>query len=83
MKPVVNGKASLCQWELTFSFLDKLQVNKFIELLLEDEIDFDFQYDHEFCDNVHTHTVTVTGSWANNLTRISKMLEKVDYDIGK
>jgi len=79
MKNVINGRASICTWDLNFYFLDKTQVIKFIELLLADEIDFDFTYEKDRVDDQERHYVTVTSSWANNLVRVAKMAKKVDY----
>ena len=81
-KPVVNGRASICAWELEFYYRDKDQIRKFVELLMADEVDFDFEYEKRL-DNTHElHYITVSGSWANNLVRVSKMAEKVDYKDG-
>lgn len=78
-KPVVGGRASICTWELEFYFLDKAQVKQFIDLLLEDEIDFDFEYEKRLDETHERHYIIVTGSWANNLVRVAKLAEKVDY----
>jgi len=79
MKPIVNGKASICQWELEFHFLDKNQIRKFVELLFKDEVDFDFEYDKRLDATSELLYITVRGRWANNLIRVAKMAESVDY----
>lgn len=78
----VNGRASICNWELEFYFLEKTQVRNFIKKLMKEKIDFNFDYWRE-CNNEDrlVHFVSVRGSWANNLTRISQILETVDYNM--
>ena len=78
-KPVVNGRASICTWELEFYYRDKDQIRKFIDLLLADEVDFDFEYEKRLDDTHELHYIVVTGSWANNLVRVAKMADTVDY----
>ncbi len=78
-KPVVNGRASICTWELEFHFRDVSQVRKFIKLLMEDEIDFNFDYEKVLDETGELNYITITGSWANNLVRIAEMLKEVDY----
>jgi len=80
--PVVNGRASICTWELEFYFRDKDQIRKFVKLLMKDEIDFDFEYEKVLDDLSELHYITVKGSWANNLVRVAKLAAKVDYKDG-
>ena len=82
MKPVVNGRASICTWELEFYFRDNTQIREFVKLLMEDEIDFDFEYEKVLDKTSELHYITVKGSWANNLVRVAKMATKVDYKYG-
>ena len=82
MKPVVNGRASICTWELEFYFRDNQQIREFVKLLMEDEIDFDFEYEKVLDETSELHYITVKGSWANNLVRVAKMAKKVDYKYG-
>ena len=82
MKPVVNGRASICTWELEFYFRDNTQIREFVKLLMEDEIDFDFEYEKVLGETSELHYITVKGSWANNLVRVAKMAKKVDYKDG-
>ena len=81
-KPVVNGRASICTWELEFYFRDNQQIREFVKLLMEDEIDFNFEYEKVFVEIGELHYITVKGSWANNLVRVAKMAKKVDYKDG-
>ena len=81
-KPVVNGRASICTWELEFYFRDNQQIREFVKLLMEDEIDFDFEYEKVLDETSELHYITVKGSWANNLVRVAKMAKKVDYKDG-
>jgi len=55
------------------------QIRKFINLLMNDEIDFHFEYEKVFDETKELHYVTVRGSWANNLARIAEMAAEVDY----
>ena len=80
-KPTVNGSASICTWDLQFYFLDKSQVNKFIDKLIQDSCNFKFEYELNRIDDEERHYVTVSGSWATNLLRLAKILKKVDYCI--
>ena len=82
MKPVVNGRASICTWELEFYFRDKAQIRRFVELLMVDAVDFDFEYEKVLDETSELHYITVKGSWANNLVRVAKMAKKVDYKDG-
>jgi len=82
MKPVVNGRASICTWELEFYFRDKDQIREFVKLLMKDEIDFDFEYEKVLDDVNELHYITVKGCWANNLIRVAKLAAKVDYKDG-
>jgi hypothetical protein len=79
MKPPVNGRASICTWELEFYFLSKEQIRKFINLLMNDEIDFDFEYEKILDETSTLHYIRISGSWANNLARIAEMAAEVDY----
>ena len=80
--PVVNGRASICTWNLEFYFRDKDQIRRFVELLMNDEVDFDFEYEKVLDETSELHYITVKGSWANNLVRVAKMAKKVDYKDG-
>lgn len=83
-QPVVRGSASVCTWSLEFKFLTREQCKKFINLFL-DEFEFanNIKYDKITGDSItkDEHWVTIEDfSWANNLTRVGKLLEKCDYE---
>ena len=79
MSNVVNNRASICQWELEFSFREKDQIRKFIKLLVDDDVDFDFECRKELDSTSEVYYINITGSWANNLVRVAKMADTVDY----
>lgn len=78
-KPVVNGKASICEWELELSFRDRSQVNEFIKLLLDEDVSYNFCVEKELDEISVFYVITVVGHWANNLVHVAKLAEKVDY----
>jgi hypothetical protein len=78
-KPVSNGRASICTWELEFHFRKEEQVKKFVKLLMKDEIMFDFECWTDYTDTCTLYYVNVSGSWANNLVTVAKIAKKVDY----
>lgn len=78
-KPVVNGRASICQWELQLMFRSRDQTQSFITLLLKDEVDYDFSFVKELDETSEFYVLTVVGKWANNLARVSRLAEQVDY----
>lgn len=80
--PVENGRASICTWELEFYYRKEEQVRKFIELLMKDELMFDFEYEKVLDETSTLHYITIKGSWATNLVRISQLAEQVDYNDG-
>ena len=82
-KPVVNGKASICNWDLRIRFHTKEQVKKAIQFLLEMEINFDFSVSYLMGDSVtpDTFIIDIDGmSWANNLQHVAEILKDVDYN---
>jgi len=72
--------SDVCDWSLEFSFRDNRRCKKFIKRLLRLPFTLTFTYD-EYCgdDGYTRYRVQVEGSWAKNLTLVSKMMEKVDY----
>lgn len=75
-----SSRADICHWHLEFSFYDKEKVIEFLRLLLEKDIDFPFSYEMVLTETRTKHVVTIEDmSWANNLTAVAKILEKVDY----
>ena len=82
-QPTVGGHASICNWSLEFKFLTREQCQKFINLYL-DEFGFadNIKYEMVAGDSItrSEHWVTLENViWANNLTRVGKLLEKCDY----
>lgn len=78
-KPVVNGRASICSWELHLTFRSDKQVKDFIRLLMEEEIIFDFECNKSLDGTSELYNLMIQGNWANNLCRIAKMADAVDY----
>lgn len=83
-QPVVRGRASICTWNLEFRFLTREQCLKFINLYLEEfEYADNIKYDLVTGDSLiaHEHWVTIeNNSWANNLTKVGKLLQQCDYE---
>ena len=80
-KPVVKGRASICTWELEFYFRTEDQIRKFIKLLMEEEIIFEFQFENGWDSETDSHLyhIYIKGSWANNLVRVAQLAKEVDY----
>jgi hypothetical protein len=73
-------QASVCKWDLEFQFKEEIQVKEFFRILMEQEnLIYDFSCETGLTDSSQLHTVTISGSWANNLSAIAKILETVDY----
>lgn len=84
-QPTVRGSASVCTWTLEFKFLTREQCQKFIGLYLDEfeyatNIKYEMTVGDSFTKNEHYITIE-HGSWANNLTRVGKLLEKCDYQM--
>lgn len=83
-KPVVGGRASICNWDLQFSFRTREQCKKFIDRLFELDMhmvpEFDYTEDHNDGTNSQMFHVSIHSMpWAHNLVTIAKILEEVDY----
>ena len=79
-----NSRASICHWNLQFKFHTKEQCQKFIDLLMKEEIEYHFEYWYEMGDSTTPpdHWVSIKDqAWAKNLSRVAKLLEKVDYEM--
>lgn len=75
--------SDVCKWSLVFSFKEKERVVEFIRILLDQEINFPFEFEHRLLDVGEDYTVTVNDmSWAHNLTTVAKILEGVDFSMG-
>lgn len=78
-QPTVGGRASICTWELEFYFRTKEQIHKFIDLLMKEEIDYNFEFEKVFDNTTHLYYITVSGSWAHCLMRVAELIKEVDY----
>lgn len=79
-KPVIRGRASIVECELTIKVLWRNQLQKLITYLIEN--DYEFQWEKRSGDSItHDEYYLTVGRihWAKNLTRICKELEKCDY----
>jgi len=71
--------ADVCQWQLQFTFRDDRRCKKFIKQLLKLPFVLKTSYSSYFDGQHEQYQVEIEGSWAKNLTKVSKMIEKVDY----
>lgn len=81
--PTVKGKASICHWNLQFRFYTKDQCKKFIKLLMKENVNYHYEYWYVMGDssNPSEYWISIKDQpWANNLVRIAKILQKVDYE---
>jgi hypothetical protein len=78
-KPVENGRASICTWELEFHFRKEEQIREFIALLMKEDVLYDFEYEKTFDETSTLYHIRISGSWANNLVAVAKLADKVDY----
>lgn len=79
-----RSTASICHWDLQFRFHTKEQCQKFITLLMNEDIEYHFEYYYNMGDSstapeywIEIHDM----SWAKNLARIAELLEQVDYEM--
>ena len=81
-QPKVNGVPSVSRWYLQFRFLTKEQCSKFIELLLKSDMDFNFEFNFQKVNDGYVYWVKISESiHVKSLKKITKLLEKVDYEI--
>ena len=79
-KWIKNNKASVCNWDLTVRFLIKEQMNEFVKMLIDAELDYNFEYERK--DNDGPYELTIYNfHWAKNIIAVGEMLEKVDHDM--
>jgi hypothetical protein len=78
-KPVENGRASICTWELEFHFRKEEQIREFIALLMKEDVLYNFEYEQTFDETSTLYYIRISGSWANNLVAVAKLADKVDY----
>lgn len=84
-RPTWGRHASICHWDLSFRFYTKEQCERFIELLMKEEISYRFAYHAEDSDSTHPphHIIEIHDMpWANNLITVAGLLKQVDYDSG-
>lgn len=84
-KPTVRNRASICNWTLEAKFLTREQCQRFINLYLTefDEAD-NVSYRAVRGDSMllDEHYVVIENmSWAANLTKVGRLLEKCDYQM--
>lgn len=73
-----GNRASVCTWDLTFTFFTRAQCISFINELLESS-DIPWNVSYEQKDH-NEHIVEIIGmSWAKNLTLVAEILERVDH----
>jgi hypothetical protein len=82
--PIVNGRASICHWNLEFRFFDKEQCSKFMRKWMEMEVTGSFSIKYEKFSGegagAEEHWITIEdGYWSHNLVKIAQLLESVDY----
>lgn len=84
-QPTVRNSASICNWNLSFRFYTREQTQKFINLYLDEFPSADnISYTLVAGDSVtkDEHWVSIEHMpWANNLTKVGKLLEKCDYQM--
>ena len=78
-----RSHASICHWDLSFRFYTKEQCERFIALLMKEEIEYSFSYHVEGGDskNPPHHIIEIHDQpWANNLATVAELLKQVDYE---
>lgn len=80
---VVDGHASICHWDLRFSFLTKDQCMEFINELSKTDLQINFSCSEELGMEgkerrfvIELHDMV----WAHNLTIVAKILQTIDYN---
>lgn len=82
-QPVARGsRSSVVHWDLTIRFTVKEQLVKFTNLLVKEEINYNFEVEmiNAGSSDEQWELTIYDMCWANNLTRISKLLDRVDYN---
>lgn len=79
-KPIVNGRASICHWSLSASFLLKEQAVKAVERILALNIDVPVSYCKELSERREHHLVVIEDmAWAANLATVAQILKECDW----
>lgn len=79
-----NSRASICHWDLQFRFHTKEQCQKFINLLMDEDLDYHFEYYYNMGDSVTPPEYWIEFhdiAWAKTLARIAELLVQVDYEM--
>jgi hypothetical protein len=79
-QPVIRGRASIAEVEITIKVLWKNQLNKLIEYLVSEGYSFEWNVvarDSIRLDEFYLNIRNV--HWAHNATAICKILEECDY----
>lgn len=77
-------RASVCRWNLRAEFLTKKQCEQFIIAYMKSEdIPLSFNYCQEMTETSEVHVLEIEGTWATNLSRVSKLLEEVDHRVNR
>lgn len=79
-KPVIRGRASIIHTSLTVKVLWKRQLERMIAFLIDNDYAFEWKFVNEVSLKEVHYLLTINEiCWAENLTKISKILEKCDY----
>ena len=81
-KPVISGRASIIHASLTIKVLWKRQLERMIAFLIANDYAFSWSWvskDSGYPGSEHYLLTIEEIIWAENLTEISKILEKCDY----
>lgn len=76
----VNGRASICYWNLSARFLIKEQATEVVTKIMKEEIDIPVSITKVLLDKGEAWDIVIEDMcWAANLTTVAKILESVDY----
>lgn len=84
-QPVIRNRACVIHTDLEITFLSKEQLELFTAEFLKDNEYPNFEIETAPGDSLELTKYTVSiydTPWANNLTKIAKLLEKYDYNEG-
>jgi hypothetical protein len=77
----VNGKAAVCHWDLTLTFIDKDQAVHVVSELMKRGVDFPVSYRPEMTNTSMIHIVEIDDmAWAHNLAAVAEIVLAIDYD---
>ena len=82
-QPTVKSTAAVIHFDLDVVFTFREQMELFVRFLAEETYTPDFSVEYTMGDGASPDTWIVTvsdGAWANNLRRIAKFLDKIDYN---